>query len=129
MYTDIPCPHLDAESGLCGVYERRREANRDCLSVADGIRRGVFPADCPYVADIPGYLPPIERPDSAFIGEAMATLAAEEIGFAAEEIEAQGLEDEMVEEARRLQSPNGRDTLACGGLSAILTTDPAEGES
>ena len=57
-YTDIPCPHLDLETNLCSVYKERFKVNPDCLSIEDGIRLGVFPADCPYVADISDYRPP-----------------------------------------------------------------------
>jgi len=58
VYTPFPCPHLDEETRLCTVYERRHEVNPDCLTVEMGIELGVFPADCPYVRDIPGYVPP-----------------------------------------------------------------------
>ncbi len=75
VYTDLPCPHLDLGTRLCQVYDRRHEANIECLSVEEGIERGVFPADCPYVAEVPGYVPPMEHPDQAFLGEALASLA------------------------------------------------------
>jgi uncharacterized cysteine cluster protein YcgN (CxxCxxCC family) len=58
VYTPFPCPHLDAATRLCAVYERRREANPDCISLEEGIRLGVFPGDCPYVRDLPDYVPP-----------------------------------------------------------------------
>ncbi len=32
--------------------------NPECISVEEGIRLGVFPADCPYVRDLPDYVPP-----------------------------------------------------------------------
>ncbi len=57
-YTDIPCVYLDLETNLCTVYEHRFEVNPDCLTVEEGIKMGVFPADCPYVKDLPGYRPP-----------------------------------------------------------------------
>ena len=60
IYTPFPCPHLDEETRLCNVYENRFEINPECLSVEDGIKIGVFPADCPYVKDLPGYKPPRE---------------------------------------------------------------------
>jgi uncharacterized cysteine cluster protein YcgN (CxxCxxCC family) len=59
VYTTVPCPHLDEETKLCRAYERRFEVNPDCLSVEEGIRLGVFPADCPYVACVEGYNPPV----------------------------------------------------------------------
>ena len=58
VYTPFPCPYLDEQTRLCTIYERRHERNPHCLTVEMGIRLGVFPADCPYVRDIPGYVPP-----------------------------------------------------------------------
>lgn len=58
VYTPFPCPYLDEATRLCTVYERRHEVNPDCLPVEMGIRFGVFPPDCPYVRDLPGYVPP-----------------------------------------------------------------------
>jgi len=58
VYTPFPCPYLDEATRLCTVYERRHEVNPCCLPVEVGIRLGVFPPDCPYVRDIPGYVPP-----------------------------------------------------------------------
>jgi uncharacterized cysteine cluster protein YcgN (CxxCxxCC family) len=59
VYTTVPCPHLDEKTRLCRVYERRFETNPGCLPVEEGIRLGVFPADCPHVADVEGYKPPV----------------------------------------------------------------------
>ena len=61
IYTPLPCPHLDKDTSLCAVYGHRWEVNPDCLTLAEGIAMGVFPADCPYVKDIPGYNPPREQ--------------------------------------------------------------------
>jgi hypothetical protein len=58
VYTPFPCPYLDEQTRLCAVYERRHELRTDCLTIEMGIQLGVFPADCPYVRDIPGYVPP-----------------------------------------------------------------------
>ena len=80
VYTDIPCAYLDVRTRLCTVYERRHEVNPECLSVEMGLLRGVFPADCPYVADIPGYRAPVVRPDPGLLGEALAELAVAELG-------------------------------------------------
>ena len=55
--TRRPCPHLDVKTHLCAVYEKRFEVNPRCLDVPRGIELGVFPADCPYVRDLPNYLP------------------------------------------------------------------------
>jgi len=62
VYTPFPCPYLDEKTHLCTVYERRHELNPQCLTVEMGIRMGVFPPDCPYVRDIPGYSPPRMTP-------------------------------------------------------------------
>jgi len=64
-YTDIPCPYLDATSKLCTVYEKRFEKNSECLTVEEGIKMGVFPADCPYVAGVAGYKAPHAAGDAA----------------------------------------------------------------
>ncbi|MHC5057383.1 MAG: CxxCxxCC domain-containing protein [Planctomycetota bacterium] len=80
IYTDTPCAHLDLETRLCRVYGRRHEANPDCLSVDEGVRRGVFPADCPYVAGTPGYRAPVEDTDPAVLAAALDALAIEEVG-------------------------------------------------
>ena len=61
FYTPFTCRYLDVETKLCTVYERRHELNPGCLSVEKGIERGVFPADCPYVRGIEGYVPPVEE--------------------------------------------------------------------
>jgi len=60
VYLPFPCPHLDEKTRLCTVYERRFEVNPDCLTLEEGIRLGVFPADCPYVAGLENYKPPRE---------------------------------------------------------------------
>lgn len=61
VYTAKVCKHLDPATKLCRVYERRHEVNPGCLNVEEGIKLGVFPADCPYVQGIEGYRPPRER--------------------------------------------------------------------
>lgn len=58
VYTPFPCPHLDEETRLCTVYERRHEVNPECLTVEIGVQLGLFPPDCPYVRDVPDYVPP-----------------------------------------------------------------------
>lgn len=58
VYTPFPCPYLDEDTRLCNVYERRHELAPQCLTIEMGIRLGVFPADCPYVRDVSGYVPP-----------------------------------------------------------------------
>jgi hypothetical protein len=38
----------------------RHEVAPHCASVEDGIELGVFPADCPYVRDVEGYVGPVD---------------------------------------------------------------------
>jgi len=61
FYTPFPCRFLDVETKLCSVYDRRRSMNPGCLTVPEGIARGVFPADCPYVQGLSEYVPPVEE--------------------------------------------------------------------
>lgn len=79
MYTDTPCQYLDLDTNRCTVYESRHQVNPDCLDVEAGIRRGVFPADCPYVLDRPDYKPPVENPSANLLTGLMAALDAEEV--------------------------------------------------
>ena len=60
VYLPDYCEFLDPVTRLCTVYARRFEANPNCLTLDEGIAMGVFPADCPYVRDLPGYRPPRE---------------------------------------------------------------------
>ena len=53
-----PCPHLDTATNLCRAYAQRFRVNPRCLDVPKGIRLGIFPADCPYVRNLPDYVPP-----------------------------------------------------------------------
>lgn len=57
----FPCPHLDEDTRLCTIYDHRFGRNPQCLTVEMGIRLRLFPADCPYVRDIPGYVAPRAR--------------------------------------------------------------------
>jgi len=61
VYLPYPCAYLDEETHLCTIYEDRHRINPDCLTLEEGIKIGVFPADCPYVKDIAGYKPPREQ--------------------------------------------------------------------
>ena len=79
VYTHTPCTYLHVETNLCTVYERRHEMNPDCLGVEAGIARGVFPADCPYVRDVPCYRPPVTDLVPEEILELIGALEAEEV--------------------------------------------------
>lgn len=61
VYTPYPCPHLDEHSRLCTVYDKRFEVNPQCVPAEEAIRNGLLPGDCPYVRELPGYVPPRER--------------------------------------------------------------------
>ncbi|NQT21426.1 MAG: YcgN family cysteine cluster protein [Planctomycetes bacterium] len=61
VYTPFPCTYLDEKTRLCTVYDTRHQVNPDCLKLNEGIEIGVFPADCPYVADLEDYRPPREN--------------------------------------------------------------------
>ena len=78
FYTEYYCPYLDRETKLCTVYDRRHEINPHCLTVEEGIKVGVFPADCPFVAHIPDYAPPAEKWDEHALEEALEVLAQAE---------------------------------------------------
>ena len=58
VVSPFPCDYLDEAARLCTIYDRRFERNPQCLPVEMGIRLGVFPPDCPYVRDLPDYVPP-----------------------------------------------------------------------
>jgi len=59
FYTPFPCQHLDEKTRLCTVYEHRYRLNPDCLPVEEGLKLGVFPADCPYARTVPNYKAPV----------------------------------------------------------------------
>jgi uncharacterized protein len=50
-YTDEPCEHLDTETNLCKVYDRRHEVEPDCLELTEHLIRTLhwMPEDCAYV--------------------------------------------------------------------------------
>jgi len=58
-YTDTPCEKLDLRTRLCTVYADRVRLRPGCVVLTpDLARRGFLPPDCPYVAQLEGYLPP-----------------------------------------------------------------------
>jgi len=58
--TNVPCPYLDAETHLCTIFKDRFWVNPRCLTLSQAIAQRVLPADCPYVADLDWYKPPME---------------------------------------------------------------------
>ncbi|MHC4917355.1 MAG: CxxCxxCC domain-containing protein [Planctomycetota bacterium] len=85
-FTPFYCPHLNLETRLCRVYAHRREVNPECIPVRVGLHRGVFPADCPYVAGIEDYRAPVEDLDFFGLGE-LAREVAREVGVGDEEFD------------------------------------------
>ena len=58
-YTDIPCDKLDLSTCLCTVYPERTTARPGCVQLTpDIIRKGILPADCPYVKSVKNYHAP-----------------------------------------------------------------------
>ncbi len=50
-YTDEPCVHLDIETKLCKVYDKRHQVEPDCISLNADIVRYIhwLPEDCAYL--------------------------------------------------------------------------------
>ena len=40
-YTDEPCVHLDTETNLCKVYDKRDEVEPDCITLTEHLVRQV----------------------------------------------------------------------------------------
>ena len=72
------CRFLDKSTMQCTVYENRFEAEPECSSVEQGIPVGIFPGDCPYVADIEGYRAPIEEWDDPAIDAAIREILGDD---------------------------------------------------
>jgi hypothetical protein len=76
LVPELACKHLEwkprPEDGAmvsrCSVYETRHEVAPWCQTLSKAIERGVLPAACPYVVDLPGYVgavPPHEHDPQA----------------------------------------------------------------
>jgi uncharacterized protein len=85
-FTPFFCDQLNPETRLCKVYAYRKKVNPECIPVAVGLGRGVFPADCPYVAGLEDYEPPVEDLDFFGLGE-LAHEVARELGVSDQEFE------------------------------------------
>lgn len=58
-YTETPCEFLDLRTRLCRVYHQRHQHKPDCSPLTPfQLKRGLLPADCPYVAGIKDYRAP-----------------------------------------------------------------------
>jgi len=53
-YTDEPCVHLDTETNMCKVYERRGEVEPDCITLTEHLVRTLhwLPEECAYVEHV-----------------------------------------------------------------------------
>ncbi|MEE9392069.1 MAG: YcgN family cysteine cluster protein [Planctomycetota bacterium] len=72
------CRFLDQTTMECEVYENRFEAEPGCATVDKGLKMGIFPADCPYVEGIEGYVPAREEWDDPLITEAIRDILGED---------------------------------------------------
>lgn len=63
----VRCEHLDLDTKLCRIYDKRFELRKECLTVEQGIHSRAYPKDCPYVKGLVGYRPPIEVKDEEAI--------------------------------------------------------------
>lgn len=53
VHTKIPCRYLSAADMMCGVYEQRFEAEKDCIRVTPSVvLAGMMPAECTYVLEM-----------------------------------------------------------------------------
>ena len=54
QYTDEPCVHLDTETNLCKVYERRGEAEPECITLTEHLVRTLhwLPEEYTYVEHV-----------------------------------------------------------------------------
>ena len=53
------CRFFDVKTRLCWVYEKRHQMNKDCLTVAQALKQGALPPDCPYAREVKGYKPAV----------------------------------------------------------------------
>ena len=74
FYTDRVCRFWDPGTGLCTVYERRHEVCPECADIGRAIEAGILPRDCPFVAGLEGYDPPVECWEDAEVEAIIAAL-------------------------------------------------------
>ncbi len=50
-YTNEPCAHLDTETNLCKVYDKRGEVEPDCITLTEHLVRKLhwLPEECAYL--------------------------------------------------------------------------------
>ncbi len=73
LVPDLHCKYLveksDGEHGemRCSVYKNRHEMARGwCFPLAEAIEKGLFPASCPYVREVKGYVGAQILPDDQY---------------------------------------------------------------
>jgi len=74
ILSDIPCQYLDPVTHLCRIYADRLRLNPRCQSAEASFRVGGLPADCPYVAGNPNYVPPVDVRDQPRYAELLAEI-------------------------------------------------------
>jgi len=94
VITPYVCPHLDPETRLCAIYERRHELNPLCTSPEAGILEGFWPGTCAYAKAVPGYVGPRKAtPEEAKQYEEPCQVVQELIRQAAERLRAASRQD------------------------------------
>lgn len=55
---DLCCKYLHFNKNIseCEVYKNRHQVAKWCMPLEKAIEKGVFPPQCPYVKDMPGYV-------------------------------------------------------------------------
>lgn len=57
---ELHCKHLQRDCDgktACGVYDKRLDVAKGwCNALEDAIEKGLFPNNCPYVSNMPGYV-------------------------------------------------------------------------
>lgn len=70
LVPDLRCRYLSFNNigkSCCAVYQNRHEVAKDwCLSLAEAISKGVFPEQCPYVANMQDYVGSVVLSEAAF---------------------------------------------------------------
>jgi uncharacterized cysteine cluster protein YcgN (CxxCxxCC family) len=65
---ELPCKYLVKKSdtvAVCAIYPNRHQLVKWCNPVNQStVAKGLFPDDCPYVKDIPGYVGKTQMGDS-----------------------------------------------------------------
>ncbi|MCX7934706.1 MAG: hypothetical protein N3A66_05545 [Planctomycetota bacterium] len=74
ILSDIPCRYLDPQTHLCRIYADRLRINPRCQTAEASFRAGGLPANCPYVAGCPDYVPPVDVRDNPRYADLLAAI-------------------------------------------------------